>query len=282
MLGFDHSRDEQPVTWWRGYPIHAAMLLVIIHVATMLATTIALASGAEASVNALAFNSAAVMRGAIWQPLTYAFVNPPSLWFAFEMYLLWMFGKEVERFFGKRSFFQLYASLLLITPIVLTLYGFFQPTAYAGSRSVHFAIFIAFAALYPGAPMLFNITAFWAAVILVGINSLIYLANNAWGYLLAMWASVGVAWLWVRWARGELVLPSASLFKRKPNLRVMPDPERPAPRRATRSREEASVDDIDPILEKIARSGMDSLTSSEKALLEKARAALLKKDPGTR
>jgi membrane associated rhomboid family serine protease len=281
MIGFDPSNDQQPVTWWRGYPIHSAMLLVIVHVATMLATTIALASGATGAVSLLTFNSTAVLNGAIWQPLTYALVHPPSLWFAVEMYLMWAFGREVERFFGLRSFFQLYFSLYLLTPIVLTLVGLFFPNAYFGSGSLHFAIFIAFAALYPGAPMIFNITAFWAAVILVAINTLQALAAQDVASLVSLWASIGLTVGWVKWARGELTVPSLDLLKRKPKLRVMPDPERRETRRAPVV-EDSTVDDIDPLLDKIARSGMSSLTPAERALLEKARAALLRKDPGSR
>ena len=44
--------------------------------------------------------------GRFWQLVTYAFVHPPSglLWFAIEMYMLFAFGREVERFIGRRAF----------------------------------------------------------------------------------------------------------------------------------------------------------------------------------
>ncbi len=284
MLGFDPPHEQQPVTWWRGYPIHSAALLVIIHVATMLATTLAFAFGLSGVVNGLIFSSNAVWGGAIWQFFTYAFVHPPDglLWFAIEMYLLWVFGREVERFFGRRDFFRLYITLLLLTPLVLTLYGLVRPSIYFGSGSVHFSMFIAFAALYPGAPMIFNITAKWAAIILVAINSLQALGSNNWPALISLWASIGVAIGFVRWARGEFTLPAINLFKRRPKFHVVrPEPAESAPRRTPKP-EDAAVDDIDPLLDKIAKSGINSLTAAERARLEKARAALLKKDPGAR
>lgn len=280
MLGFDPPNDQQPVTWWRGYPIHSAALLVIIHVATMLATTLAMAFGLAGLLNSLVFSSGAVLRGAVWQFVTYAFVHPPSLWFAVEMYLLWVFGREVERFFGRRDFLRLYVILLLLTPAVLTLYGLTGPAAYAGSGSLHFAIFIAFAALYPGAPMLFSITAKWAAIILVGINTLQALSQNDWASLIALWVNVGAAWAYVGWARGTLNVPRMQLFKRRPKFRVVrSEPAQPAPPRRTPNGDDASMDDIDPLLDKIAKSGINSLTAAERARLERARAALLKKDP---
>jgi hypothetical protein len=38
------------------------------------------------------------------------------------------------------------------------------------------------------------------------------------------------------------------------------------------------LEKVDPILEKISREGMDSLTTAEKKLLEEARAKLMQKD----
>ncbi len=281
MLGFDPPNDQQPVTWWRGYPIHSAALLVIIHVATMIATTLAMAFGLGGLLNALTFSSSAVLNGAVWQIGTYAFVHPPSLWFAVEMYLLWVFGREVERYFGRRDFLRLYGILLLLIPVVLTIYGLVRPAVYFGAGSIHFAIFIAFATLYPGAPMLFSITAKWAAIILVGISTLQALGQNDWASLIALWVSVGVAWAYVGVSRGNLVLPRINNpFKRRPKFRVVrPEPAPSATRKAPNG-EDASMDDIDPLLDKIAKSGINSLTSAERARLERARAALLKKDPG--
>jgi hypothetical protein len=42
------------------------------------------------------------------------------------------------------------------------------------------------------------------------------------------------------------------------------------------------MDDIDALLDKIAKSGINSLTSKERARLEKGRENLLKKDSGRR
>lgn len=277
MLGFDPSNDQQPVTWWRGHPIHAAMLLVIIHVAAMLVTTFVGLSGL------FAYNSSAVLHGAVWQFVTYAFVHPPQglLWFAIEMYLLWAFGRELERFFGKRAFLQLYFLLLLLTPALLTVIALLgTPTSFYGSGNLHFALFIAFATLYPGAAMLFGITAKWAAIILVAINSLEAIGAGAWNSLIALWVNIGAAILFVNVSRGRIAIPSFNPFKRRPKFRVVPsEPARPQSRSTPRA-EDTTIDDIDPLLDKIAKSGINSLTSAERARLERARAALLKKDPG--
>ena len=276
MTGYPPDEDRQPLTYFRGFPIHAATLLVIVHVATMIATTLLQATGAGALLQLLMFSSGAVLHQfAIWQYFSYAFVNVPSIWFAVEMVMLFQFGRQVEHFIGRRAFLLMYLLLLVLTPLVLSAIGFFQPVTFAGSGSLHFAVFIAFATIYPGAAIFFNIQAKWIAIILTGIYSLQYLGANYWPGLLALWANVGLAWAFIRHERGHFALPELRFWKRKPRFRVI----RSEPVREPRRAGESSVPtDMDALLDKIAKSGMASLTAKERARLEAAREELLKKD----
>src|SRR4030095_11076269 len=104
----------------------------------------------------LQFYSPAVWPGGqVWRLFTYAFIHAPTpsglLWFAVEMYMLFVFGREVERFIGRRAYVGLYLVLLLLPPVILTLFGFWIRTAMAGSGALHFAIFVAFVTIYPNA-----------------------------------------------------------------------------------------------------------------------------------
>lgn len=276
MTGYSPDEDHQPLTYFRGYPINAATLLVIVHVATMIGTTLLKATGAGALLTALNFSSEAVIgHFAIWQYFTYAFVNQPSVWFAIEMVMLFQFGREVEQFIGRRAFLLMYLLLLVVTPLVLSVVGFFQATEIFGSGGLHFAVFIAFATLYPGAAIFFNIQAKWIAIILLGIYSLQYLGANRFPSLLALWASAGLAWAFIRHERGHFSLPTLRLWKKKPRFRVV----RSEPARELRSGgESATTSDMDTLLDKIAKSGMASLTAKERTQLEAAREELLKKD----
>ena len=276
MTGYSSDEDHQPLTYFRGYPIHTATLLVIIHVATMIGTTLLQATHSGALLQALSFSSDAVIhRLFVWQYVTYAFVNVPSIWFAIEMVMLFHFGREVEKFIGRRAFQLMYLLLLTVTPLVLSGVGFFQPTVFAGSGSLHFAVFVAFATIYPGAALFFNVQAKWVAIILTAIYSLQYLGANYWPGLLALWANVGLAWAFIRHERGHFALPELRFWKRKPRFRVI----RSEPVREPRRAGESSVPtDMDALLDKIAKSGMASLTAKERARLEAAREELLKKD----
>ena len=108
------SDDYQPVTWVGRHPIHVTALLVALHV---FAAVVACFIGGIGILGHLAFDSALVLqRGEVWQLATYAFVHSPSglLWFAIEMYMLFVFGREVEKFIGQRPYIVLYLALLLV------------------------------------------------------------------------------------------------------------------------------------------------------------------------
>ncbi|MBI5689502.1 MAG: rhomboid family intramembrane serine protease [Verrucomicrobia bacterium] len=282
--GFGITDDHQPVTWWRGYPIFAAHFIVVVFCASMLLTTVMLFAGVGHWLGWLAFDSALVLRGQVWRILTYGLVNQPSIEFALDMLMIVWFGREVEQHFGRRRFFGLYAGIYLVTPVLFSLLGFWTPRTFAGETGA-FALFVAFATLHPNAPLLFNILAKWAALVLVGIFALMALAARNWVQLIELGATCGLAYGFVRWQQGELRLPSWGLRKRQPPLRVLPDlpaggsadPKGPGAAGAG-----GAMAEVDALLDKIARSGIRSLTAEERARLEAARADLLKRDAGRR
>ena len=272
---FAPNEDQQPMFSFRGYPIFAAYFIVIVYVATMVVAAL-LGPAGMASLDALlGFSSQQVHGGQVWRVLTYGLINPPSISFVIDMVIIVWFGRELEQFFGRRKFLHFYAALYLLTPIVFTLLGFLRPMSLSGETG-GLALFIGFAALYPSAMMLFRIEARWAAIILVAILSLQNLFNRDIVALIALWVNVGFTVGFVRHAQGKLELPKINVpgFGRRPKFRVLPTPA--ARRREVDEADE--VESIDPLLDKIARSGMASLTVKERARLEKAREALIKKD----
>jgi hypothetical protein len=155
MFGVATSDDYQPVAWMGRYPIHITTLLVMIHVVCMIIGCLLIAVGAGSFLGVLTFDSAQVLYGGrLWQIATYALVHSPSalIWFAIEMYMLFAFGREVERFIGRRAFIALYLLLLLVPPLLLTVWGLWQRTGLAGSATIHFAIYIAFLAVESALP----------------------------------------------------------------------------------------------------------------------------------
>jgi hypothetical protein len=277
---YDSSEDHQPVTWVRGYPVFAAHLIVIGFIASMLVTTLMMALGGGGVLSWLPFNSGLVLRGEIWRVLTYGLVNPPSLEFVIDMAMIGWFGREVERVYGRRSFLSLYGCVYLISPLIFTVVGRWLPASISGESGA-LALFVAFAAIYPDLPIFFSLMAKWVATILVGIYTLMAVSGHAWTNLITLWATAGFAFAFVRWMQGRLTLPTIKLWEKKTQLRVLPD-LKPAASAPLNARKIEPMEEVDALLDKIAKSGIRSLSAKERARLESARAELLKREAGRR
>jgi membrane associated rhomboid family serine protease len=282
---YSSSDNNEPVTWVRGYPLYAAHMIVVVFVASMLVTAVLMATNATAPLNWLVFRSADVLQGEIWRIATYGLVNAPSLWFVIDMFMIVWFGRELEKTFGRGAFLRFYSCLYLLSPLLLSALGRWLPSQLAG-QSGGFGLFIAFATLYPNVSMLLNVLAKWVAIILVGIYSLIHMSRRDTVGLLTLWSTTGFAFAFVRYQQGRLTLPKFRFPAKKPQLRVLPDlpaksaPKKVVPAKETRAAGTTSMAEIDALLDKIATSGIASLTPKERAKLDAARNDLLKRESG--
>ena len=232
----------------------------------------------------LAFDAADVREHfQFWRFFTYPLVNGPSIWFAVEMYLLYAFGREVERFIGRSAFGMLYASLVVLGPCLLTAASpfFLGLPILMGSQTVNFALFIAFCTIYPDVDIFFTFKAKWIALVFIGINSLQLLGAHQTVPLLVFWATCLAAFLFIKYLRGHIRIswPFRDYFRQRRsrrNLRPLPKP-RPTPQSRPSAPNDDVIESIDPLLDKIAKHGIGSLTEREREKLEQARAELLKK-----
>jgi rhomboid family protein len=284
MFGVTTSDDYRPVAWMGRYPVDVTTMLVGVHVVCAILTALVFAASHSGVVNYFMFDSAAVWSGAqVWRLITYAFIHLPTgsglLWFAIEMYILFVFGREVERFIGQRAYIALYSVLLLLPVMVLTLWGLWTRTVTASSGALHFAVFVAFATIYPNVEFFLRIKAKWVALILAAIGTLSALAAHDWQTLVVLWTSIGAAFLFIelRGAGPELAWWSAlkERLATKPKFHVVP---KTRPRSSSSRMESEDVySSIDPILDKISKFGIGSLTASERRQLDRERERLLKK-----
>ena len=279
MFGQSDPRDEyQPLGYMGQVPLYVTTLLVIGYVAAMVALVFVKAGGY------LVYDTDSVLHNwQLWRFFTYPLVNGPSIWFAVEMYFLYRFGRDVEQFIGRTSYAVLYLSLVVLGPCILTAVGTWQYAGLAGSGTVNFALFIAFCTIYPNVEIFWTFKAKWIALVILGINSLEYLDAHATIELLVFWATCLAAFLFIKYLRGhiQIQIPWRNFFRQRRsrrNLRAMPSP-RIEPREKPVAPREDVLESIDPLLDKIAKHGIGSLTAREREQLERARAELLKK-PG--
>jgi membrane associated rhomboid family serine protease len=278
MFGVTTSDDYRPVAWMGRYPVDVTTMLVGLHVAVAVVMAILWLPFGGSIVAWLQFNSTAVWYGQVWRLLTYAFVHAPSglLWFAIEMYMLFVFGREVERFIGRRAYVALYLILLITPAVLLTIWGRWQPSVLAGSPALHFGIFVAFATIYPRAELFLRIMTKWVVLILAAVYTFQLLAYHAWSELMVVWTSIGAAFLFIEMHGAGPELPwwdaLKTRFAPRPKFHVVPKMH------STRSTDPDDVyTSIDPILDKISKFGIGSLTASERRQLDRERERLLKK-----
>jgi membrane associated rhomboid family serine protease len=280
MFGVTTSDDYRPVTWMGRYPVDVTTILVGAHVACAIATALIVGFIHGGVLDYMMFDSAQIWQGQLWRFVTYAFIHSPSgyalLWFAIEMYMLFFFGREVERFIGRRAYISLYVVLLLVPALILTLWGLNTRTGLAGSGALHFAVFAAFVTLYPNVQFFLRIPAKWVFAILAAIGTLSSLAARDWQSLVVLWASIGLAFAFIemRGAGPELawIANLKDRLRPKPKLHIV---QKSTMRRAVEPDDVYAS--VDPILDKIAKSGMGSLTETERKILDRARNRLLKK-----
>lgn len=276
MITHRSPENYDPITWVGRVPVYATTIIVALYVACMIGVAVALASGADAALGKLTFNTTDVLRhGEIWRCLTYAFVNPPDPWFIIALVMLYIFGRDVEQYLGRKGFVRLYLGFLLLGPSLLLAASLVTGQLYVLSHSAaNFAVFLAFAALYPNAQLIFQIPAKVFAWVFLGISVLQLLAGRQWPEMLVLLATAFLAYYAIRHGAALNLdfmsrLRPVSHRTKRPRLRVVknPDDEPVDPHRI-----------IDPLLEKISRDGLASLTRREREQLERARAVLLEKE----
>ena len=287
--------EEEPLFHLGEFPVRLITLLVALHSAAMVAVSILLATGHGVLIDLLAYSSVAVSHGQVWRLVTYAFVTVPSVWFLLEMLMLWYFGKEVENGLGWKRFAILYAGLILIGPMILQAYGYAgRAQTYSGAQEINFAVFAAFTAMHPGARFFFGVAARWVFLGLLAISVLQLLADQQLAKIVVLVATSTLAVLLLRKAGfTEPLLESGFTWKlpwkksassgfsvqngglsasgRPPKI----DPSTGSPRDSFNPEQQ-----LDILLEKIARKGIGSLDESERAALEKARRAMIRREGG--
>jgi membrane associated rhomboid family serine protease len=86
-----------------------------------------------------------------WQLVSYAFLHANTFHLAVNMYGLWMFGSEMERLLGRRTFLQLYVASVLSAAVmqllVMSISGSITPTV--GASGGVFGLLLAYGMCFP-------------------------------------------------------------------------------------------------------------------------------------
>jgi membrane associated rhomboid family serine protease len=253
----------------------------------------------EPFTDALILNVDKVMHGEVWRLLTYAFLHDPGsiMHILFNMLFLYWFGRQVEDHLGGREFLAFYLVSAVLAGLVFTaahLVGLHKSGLALGASGAVMAVLV-LAALYNPRQTIYL---FFLLPIPIWVCVIFMVVQDAFGLLgradngVAVSAHLGGAafgflyytfhWRLTDWLP-SLSLSSVRRRRARPRLRLyQEDDEEPTPTGVAARRPAASASpadeqleaQMDAILEKIPRVGMEGLTDHERALLLRASEAI--------
>jgi membrane associated rhomboid family serine protease len=161
-------RNYGPRINWRGMISPAIKALLILNTAVFLLQTIVslfVPGGSEWILRWFGLVPRAVTHGLrVWQPFTYLFLHGGLMHILLNMFVLWMFGVDVERSWGRRKFYFYYfltgagagvANILVKTLMDVTSGGsaamIVRPTEVVtiGASGAVYGVLVAAAVLFP-------------------------------------------------------------------------------------------------------------------------------------
>jgi membrane associated rhomboid family serine protease len=287
-----YDPQSQPLFYFKGRPVRLAVLLVLIHCAALLISALC---------GSIAREFLGLGAGRIhpdlpifwpqwWQWGTYILNHTPSGFFLLDMFFLWRWGTEMETTFGRHVFAKLYAVLLLLPSAIAALFlacGWSSKVVLMGTHYSHFCLFVGMAFLHPDAPFFIpSIKLWWVALGLFCIYLLGDIGDRYWAGCAILIANTAATYVMMRRAGltprfGRVADAfSSAMPARRPQGKQKPA-KRFEPKLVPKpdiSPERTPVARIDAILEKISRSGIDSLDEWERRELERASTELKRQD----
>lgn len=221
------------------------------------------------SLDMVRLNEAAIGNGEFWRFFTYQFLHANAWHFAVNLLVLWFAGREIEPIVGRHHFLSLClvanlaggAVSLLATPHAVIV-GFSAAAA---------AVIVAYATIMPeleqSLSLLFlfqlrlRAKTFAAGLMIFGIVCVAGQWFSEVGPAGILTGSI-IGWAWAR----RLGFGNPMWFQRLAFERRQRDL-----RRERMTPEDFITSEIDPILDKISREGMHSLTRAERKILDQGR-----------
>lgn len=257
--------------WFRigQLDVTTTVFVVILGVVAMV-----LWAASPSSIEPLRLIPSRVREGQAWRVVTWPLYNPPDLWTAITLFFFWYIGRQVEEFMGRAR----YTWFLLLLALVpgLVAFGLSQPEA--SLAFVELAVFVVFCAEYPHARFFFGIPAWVLAVVFVGIEVLQLTGVRAGASLIFLFVVLATGLLTTK-AFGHAAevqwIPRIPFGSRPSGSHRAARPKRRRPSGPTvvsgpwgGTPQPPEQREIDMLLDKIAKGGLDSLTPQERRRLD--------------
>lgn len=210
----------------------------------------------------------------IWQPATYMFLHGGFWHLAINMFILWMFGSDLERTWGSKEFLKYYLICGIGAGIFNVILQPHSAVPIIGASGAIYGILIGFAILFPNRLVyiyfLFPVKVKYLVIFLVAIE--FFMSMGGARDNIAHFAHLGgmlIGFLYLRgnWQSRSIKYKISNYFHRQRMEKMA----------RQREKDQKTMEEVDRILDKINQVGYDNLTRREKKTLEDASDQLSKK-----
>ena len=236
----------------------------------------------------------AIFGGEVWRFVTYMFLHAGLFHILINMFILWMFGSQVEALWGRRTFLTYYFVCGVGAAMiygVFKLFGYDSMVPMLGASGAIYGLLLAYGLSFPNnvilVMMIFPMKAKYA-VILFGLVELMMIPGGGSVAHLAHLGGMAAGFVFLRvtaptLARGGGVFDDAGRawrkFRARNRMRVVRPEDRSNGKNGKNGKNGNGQDNtppspgqkrIDIILDKISREGLQSLTDEEQEILRRA------------
>ncbi len=286
------SRDTEPLFKWGRLPIYLTTIFAALLAVGFLLSAV-LKSAHSPWLNALTF-TAPVRSWTGWlSALSYPLVSEVNFFTPLSIICFYWWALGIESHLGRAPLARLLGILVLL-PVafvsVLSLSGF-GGSVLAGQYFLTAGLLVAFATLYPNTEWAGWVPFKYLAFACILCGSLMFIAEQHWLEAADLWLVCIATFFFMRHAIEQefddagsgggfnLAARLRRWFQRKPKFRVVPRTKATLSSIASDDDDDDELEnELDTLLDKIAKNGLSSLSSNERARLELAREQLLKKE----
>ena len=201
----------------------------------------------------------------IWQPFTYLFFHGGIWHVLINMFVLWMFGSELERLWGKSHFLKFYFVTGVGSGFLTMLFSLQSITPIVGASGAVYGVLLAYGLTYPNRQIyLYGIIPIKSIWFVIGIGMIAFMSsfnNISQVSHITHLSGMLIGYLMLK-RPVEWRLLWFSIRKRTLEYRVVQEEKKATHRQKIEQ-------DIDIILDKINREGFDSLSQKEQDNLYK-------------
>jgi len=217
-------------------------------------------------------------KGFIWQFFTYMFVHGGLGHIFMNMFVLWMFGMELENYWGKKEFLKYFLITGVGSGLITYLFSMGSSIPVIGASGAIYALLLAFGMMFPDRKIyiyfLFPIKAKYFVMILGAMTFFSSLGSPGDGVShLTHLGGLIVGFLYFKrkilWNELQLLIKKFHITNPFKNFirKVDKKESKSTPTSSGYATDETMREQVDIILDKISQSGYDSLSEQEQRTL---------------